>query len=299
MSHLPTLRWGSIGQDVRNLQAALNLWPGSTRQPLNADGIFGPKTNARVREYQQGNHLVCDGIVGPLTWGALAELLKQIGQVTNIDKTVSGRIVTAANRALNLWGWRGEVTRNKMLPSIAAAYCADPKDPFRPRQGGVGLATIFQGAGIYSARCYTITAKAEGKWQAPPSLAKQTWLNQNDLPAWCGIFCYFVYFFAGINTGGWPNHSSNVKSGRFRVISGPENAFEGCIGRITKGNHHFIVTKNLPEESKILSIDGNAWGPEFPDNFSKGYRSVIRKRSYTYQYLKSQNATFYFPDKST
>ncbi len=293
MSYMPTLRMGSIGQHVRNLQSALNLWPKSISNQLNPDGIFGPKTDAKVREYQRGNHLACDGIVGSMTWGALAVLLQQALQAANLGD----RIVAAANRALNLWGWPTDVRPNKMLPYIAAAYCADPQDSSRPRQGAVGLATIFQGAGIYSLKCLSISTKAVTQWQNQTNEG-QIWRNQNDLPAWCGIFCYFVYSFAGINIGGWSNHKSNVVGRKLRTINGPENAFKGCIGNITKGNHHFIVTDNLPGESRILSIDGNAWGPEFPDNNALGCRSVIRRRSYTYQTLKSENARFYFPDVS-
>lgn len=62
---------GSSGPPVRTLQQALNDSPPTTLALLTVDGIFGPKTAARVREFQGGHGLSVDGIVGPLTWGEL------------------------------------------------------------------------------------------------------------------------------------------------------------------------------------------------------------------------------------
>lgn len=59
----PTLRRGSSGDLVRQLQLALAIQP--------ADGLFGAYTEAAVREFQRKLGLVPDGIVGPVSWGAI------------------------------------------------------------------------------------------------------------------------------------------------------------------------------------------------------------------------------------
>jgi hypothetical protein len=62
---------GSTGPDVSDLQSRLNGAPPTNLAPLAVDGIFGPKTRARVVEFQKNNGLAADGIVGPKTWAAL------------------------------------------------------------------------------------------------------------------------------------------------------------------------------------------------------------------------------------
>jgi Papain-like cysteine protease AvrRpt2/Putative peptidoglycan binding domain len=64
------LRRGSTGPEVSNLQNLLNakLRPSP---PLAVDGKFGPKTDKAVRQYQDDNWLVVDGLVGPCTIAAL------------------------------------------------------------------------------------------------------------------------------------------------------------------------------------------------------------------------------------
>jgi peptidoglycan hydrolase-like protein with peptidoglycan-binding domain len=42
--------------------------------PLKVDGLFGPKTEERVREFQRANTLQVDGIVGPKTGALLFEV---------------------------------------------------------------------------------------------------------------------------------------------------------------------------------------------------------------------------------
>jgi Putative peptidoglycan binding domain len=70
------LRIGSRGGDVIQAQALLNLRPPSALPPLQIDGIFGPRTAARVAEFQRNNGLVPDGEIGPNTIAALMPDIK-------------------------------------------------------------------------------------------------------------------------------------------------------------------------------------------------------------------------------
>jgi hypothetical protein len=58
----PTLRRGARGDLVKQIQSKLRIDP---------DGMFGPATEAALRQFQRDHALVPDGIVGPRTWAIL------------------------------------------------------------------------------------------------------------------------------------------------------------------------------------------------------------------------------------
>lgn len=62
---------GSTGQEVKNLQTALNYHLPGAMPLLTVDGIFGPKTDARVKQFQTLYRLTVDGVVGLKTHHAL------------------------------------------------------------------------------------------------------------------------------------------------------------------------------------------------------------------------------------
>jgi putative chitinase len=61
------VRTGSRGADVSALQTALV----AKGHPMAVDGVFGPGTEAAVRQFQRDQRLSADGVVGPATWAAL------------------------------------------------------------------------------------------------------------------------------------------------------------------------------------------------------------------------------------
>lgn len=62
-----TIKYGSSGDDVKELQKLLN----ANGYNLDIDGIWGDQTDAAVRKYQKQSGLTVDGIVGTQTWGSL------------------------------------------------------------------------------------------------------------------------------------------------------------------------------------------------------------------------------------
>jgi peptidoglycan hydrolase-like protein with peptidoglycan-binding domain len=72
------VKQGSQGDAVRGVQEEFQFrnLSGDPSKGLQVDGIFGPKTDAAVRGFQQALHVdipsvTVDGIVGPITWRAL------------------------------------------------------------------------------------------------------------------------------------------------------------------------------------------------------------------------------------
>lgn len=84
--------YGSTGSAVKELQEALNRHG----YGLDVDGVFGDKTRAAVRSYQQRNGLKLDGIAGDETWGSLMGDTAQHGVVVETTPIPSVSSSTAA-----------------------------------------------------------------------------------------------------------------------------------------------------------------------------------------------------------
>ena len=73
LSPWPLVRQGAKEHPVPSLQYLLR----ARGHSVTVDGIFGPATDAAVRDFQRGNGLAVDGIVGANTWRALAPEVRQ------------------------------------------------------------------------------------------------------------------------------------------------------------------------------------------------------------------------------
>src|SRR5262245_46168410 len=61
----PLLVEGSTGEDVKDIQKQVNEFRvRNGQEPIKEDGIFGPKTKAAIREFQETTGIKNDGIVG-------------------------------------------------------------------------------------------------------------------------------------------------------------------------------------------------------------------------------------------
>ena len=81
------LRRGSSGPNVVVVQVELNRisqnYPAIPKL-ANVDGIFGSRTEASVRKFQEVFNLTPDGIVGPATWYALVRLYTAVTSLSEL-----------------------------------------------------------------------------------------------------------------------------------------------------------------------------------------------------------------------
>lgn len=90
----PVLRNGSRGPYVTYVQTKL-IQMGYDCGKTGADGIFGDKTSAAVKQFQKDNGLTADGVVGPATYAALDEGKQKLYtvKVQHVSKSVAESII--------------------------------------------------------------------------------------------------------------------------------------------------------------------------------------------------------------
>jgi hypothetical protein len=132
----PTLKRGSAGEWVEKLQEALDMV---------ADGQFGPRTEAKLRDFQRSQGLVPDGIAGPRTWSALDEPAHPI-QLSGALSSSATASAAGAGQTDDTDAWLGQ---------LSAKY----------ETGNRGPGTVSTGAGDaggVSYGSYQMTSKPKG-----------------------------------------------------------------------------------------------------------------------------------------
>lgn len=120
------LRNGSTGPNVIVVQQELNRisqnYPGIGK--VSVDGIYGSRTEAAVRRFQEFFGLAADGLVGRATWYALVRVYVAVTRLSELDS--EGQRFYSINwsfpRTLSV-GARGSDVRNlQYLLSVAAEF---------------------------------------------------------------------------------------------------------------------------------------------------------------------------------
>jgi len=262
------LQYGSVGEDVEDVQGGLNFAGNSQFPELETDGIFGGKTQSRVVEFQGQNNLVKDAKVGPKTLEALKKFIEAfLKHIDNLEPPPSeqaarDRIVDIATRMHAMHGWRESDKLGKDRQRIAMNYQADSKT--KERQGGAILAQIAMltgNPGIKPQNCLYISDDDVKRYAnaLPPT----------DLGKWCAAFVFAVYKLAGLKIGFWPMVSTvTAKKNQiplFKTVTKPNDIKPGDYGASNWGkdpntgkngeNHHFLVVEVKGDQ--LTTIEGN------------------------------------------
>ena len=124
------LRIGSTGPNVVILQVSLNRiaqnYPAIPKIPA-VDGIFGSRTAASVRAFQQIFGLTPDGIVGPATWYKLVRLYTGVNSLSELRS--QGQQFYAINwsppNALQVGDTGDKVRLLQYMLSVLSAYISE------------------------------------------------------------------------------------------------------------------------------------------------------------------------------
>jgi peptidoglycan hydrolase-like protein with peptidoglycan-binding domain len=105
LSPWPLVQQGDQDHPVRTLQYLLR----ARGHTVTVDGIFGPKTDAAVRAFQQERSLAVDGIVGPHTWRAL---------IVEVQKGSQGDAVRGVQEEFQFRNLSGDPSKGLQIDGI-------------------------------------------------------------------------------------------------------------------------------------------------------------------------------------
>lgn len=178
---MATSKYGSRGDEVKQIQQKLKNWGYYNG---SVDGVYGSKTVAAVKKFQQKNGLTADGIAGQKTLQALG---------INVSSSSGGK--TSNNSDLNLLSHlvygeaRGEVYKGQV--AVAATVLNRVSDSRFPST----IAGVIYQSGAY-------TAVSDGQINlSPDSTAKKA--AQDAINGWDPSLGSIYYFNPNTATSKW------------------------------------------------------------------------------------------------
>jgi len=134
-THSVTLRQGSSGTQVMDMQTALNA--AGANPMLTVDGKFGPMSGAAVMAYQTANGLTADGVVGPLT-GAMLGGVTAGGTFPAGCTSASGYSTTTGESCASSTTLPAGCLAGYLFSSTTGQSCTGTTTPTGPLMGGAG-----------------------------------------------------------------------------------------------------------------------------------------------------------------
>jgi peptidoglycan hydrolase-like protein with peptidoglycan-binding domain len=121
-----TLRTGSHGRDVRDLQASLTR----LGHPTDVDGRFGPATRRSVRRYERAQDHRRDGVVSRVQGRGIRERVRQLAAAAPAQPAHGAAVLAADGRTA--------VAPPDAPPAVRAAIAAANRITDKPYRYGGG-----------------------------------------------------------------------------------------------------------------------------------------------------------------
>ena len=238
-----TLLIGSAGPLVSDLQKKLNMLP--TILPLlKVDGVFGSKTRSRVQEFQGGAGLTPDGVVGPVTWDQLLQLIS--GLTGDFQNNLGRMAVVAIAKA--------EAGLGGVFAKQSGGI--DPADSHK-RSFRMGYRRLLKYFRVAAPKPGAVD-RSETDEDVITHLITPGELA--PMPHWCGIFALWAIKAAGMPVGTWKTGGGMGQVSGFRGIL-PGSIGPGDVGFVAKPfQHHFLIDQVFVEGGirMVTTIEGNS-----------------------------------------
>ena len=184
---------GSRGTEVRNIQSRLSAWG---YNPGSVDGIYGAKTEAAVKRFQQKHGLTPDGIAGPAT---LAKIGLPTGSNSSYQSNVNllARVISGEARGES---YTGQVpiaavvlnrVKHSSFPSSIAGVIYQPGAFTAVSDGQINITPTQS--------CYNAARDALNGWDPTggsiyyynPQTATNSWIRSRTIITQIGkhVFC--------------------------------------------------------------------------------------------------------------